>query len=577
MRLSRLLMPTLKEVPSDAQIESHKLMLRAGIIRKVSSGLYTYLPLGTRILNKVEKIVRDEMDESGALEINVPILVSRELLETSGRFDVFGNLMMAFKDRNDKDYALGPTHEENFTELVRQEVQSYKDLPINLYQINTKFRDEVRPRFGVLRTREFIMKDAYSYHANNESLEEIYSLMRETYKNIFKRCGLDTVHVYADSGAMGGSGSEEFMVRSEIGEDTILECPSCGYVANEETAESYDPFTKKEEELLAPEIVETPDMKSIEEVSTFLKVAPEDCIKTLIYQKEDNNYVMVLIRGDLEVNEVKLSNALGGQELVLPENQDIENKLNLPVGFLGPVNIHNESITIVADHSVEKIVNGVTGANEKDKHLKNVNIEKDFSVSIITDLKLVKENDLCPKCNKKLISFKGVEVGHIFKLGKKYTEAFNVTFLDEHGNDKTPTMGCYGIGLNRIPAAIIEQSHDKFGIIWPITIAPYEVIVVPINWKDDQQRKTAEQIYSQLKEAKIDVAMDDRDLRPGVKFKDADLIGIPIRINIGDKALAENSVEIKLRSEKDFKLVKLNQVLSAIQEIITSEKEKLLK
>ena len=570
MKLSQLLIPTLKEIPSEAQIISHKLMLRAGLIRKLSSGLYSYLPLGVKILNKVVKIIRKEMDRAGAQEVIAPILVPKELLEISGRYKVFGDSMMRMKDRHNKEYALSPTNEESITDLVRQEVHSYKDLPINLYQINSKFRDEIRPRFGVLRTREFIMKDAYSFHTDDESLDNMYNLMSTTYRRIFKQCGLDTVPVKADSGAMGGSGSEEFMVRSEIGEETIAECKKCSYVANVEKAECYNSTDKSSELLLDKELINTPNVKTIDEVSKFINASSKTFIKTLIYNYGNENYVMVLIRGDLDVNEVKLSNVLGGVELILPSDEQIKAKLDIPVGFLGPVGIE-KNIDIIADYSIKNIVNGVTGANIKDKHYKNVNIEKDFKVTKLADLRIVKDGDLCIKCKSPLKTFKGVEVGHIFKLGKKYTNAFNVNYLDESSNEQCPTMGTYGIGVNRIPAAVIEQCHDENGIIWPITISPFHVIIVPINWNDEQQRNTAENIYNSLINKDIEVVLDDRDLRAGAKFKDADLIGIPIRINIGEKALIKNSVEVKLRDENSFNLVEIKDIVNEVSNIISSK------
>ncbi len=572
MLLSKLLLATLKEIPSDAKIISHKLMLRAGLIRKISSGLYNYLPLGTRVLNKVTQIVREEMNNFGAQEVISPILLPKELLNISGRYKVFGDDMMRVIDRHNKEYALSPTNEESITDLVRQELKSYKELPLNLYQINTKFRDEIRPRFGVLRTREFIMKDAYSFHRDDKCLDEIYNLMFKAYKQIFKRCGLNTIAVDADSGAMGGQGSQEFMVRSEVGEETIFEC-KCRYIANAEKAYCAEDSLLSDS-MLDKEIVDTPNSKTIEEVSQFMNTSPKAFIKTLIYKIDNRDFIMVLIRGDLDVNDVKLSNALGGKSVILADNDLIEQKLNIPVGFLGPVDC-NISINILADNSIKNIVNGITGANIKDKHYKNININRDFIPNTVTDIRLVKEGDLCPRCNSNLMAFKGVEVGHIFKLGTKYSKAFEVKYLDEHGKDQIPTMGTYGIGVNRIPAAVIEHSHDDNGIIWPISIAPYEVIIVPISWTNKKQKETAVNIYNELLSKKIDVLLDDRDLRPGVKFKDADLIGIPIRINVGDKALAKGCVELKLRDEKTFNLVNITEAVDEIINII-SERMSLL-
>lgn len=575
MRMSQLFMPTLKEVPKEATIASHQLMLRAGLIRKISSGLYSFLPLGFKVLNKVIHIIRSEMDNSGAQEFLQPILIPKELWEESGRFAALGDLMMKLKDRGGREVILGPTHEEVFTDIVRNELRSYKELPFNLYQIGTKFRDEIRPRFGVMRAREFIMKDAYSFHTNDECLDKTYRLMAETYNRIFKRCGLNAVRVSADSGAMGGSGSEEFMVPSEIGEETIVLCPKCGYVANVEKAECFEDLKTPQGDKKDFEKIDTPNVRTIEELVEFLKVEANSFIKTLIYQDENNNPVVALIRGDLDVNEVKLANSIGATEVIIADDSTVYKITGAPVGFAGPIGLKN--VRIIADKTVEYILNGYTGANEKDKHYKNVNPGKDFVPEKYVDLRLVKEGDLCPQCREKLGAFKGIEVGHIFKLGKKYTQALNVTYLDETQKSAHPTMGCYGIGVGRTMACVIEQLHDDNGIVFPMSIAPYHVVIIPLGKSGDETFELAEKIYQELKDTRlIEPLLDDRDERAGVKFKDADLIGVPIRITIGKKGLAENSVEYKLRDSEEVKLVKVEEVIRLIKSDYETEMKKLI-
>ncbi len=567
MRLSKLFMPTLKEVPKEATVESHKLMLRAGLIRKISAGLYSFLPLGLKVLNKIMDIVRGEMDKTGAQEFLQPILIPKELWEESGRYEAMGDLMMKLNDRGNRGLILGPTHEEVFTHIVLNELRSYKDLPFNLYQIGTKFRDEIRPRFGVMRAREFIMKDAYSFHENDQSLDETYKDMSGAYTKIFKRCGLETVRVAADSGAMGGAGSEEFMVPAEIGEETIVLCKACAYVANVEKATTTEKTHKKQEKINETEKVSTPGVKTIEQLEGFFKTEAKNFIKTLIYVDDKKTPYMVLIRGDLDVNEVKLVNALGVNEIEIADNKTVFDVTGAPTGFAGPLNIDN--VEIIADNSVKSVVNGITGANEKDYHVININPERDFKISEYTDLRLVKAGDSCPVCGLALESFKGIEVGHIFKLGDKYTKAFNVTYLDENQKERVPIMGCYGIGIGRTMACVIEQMHDENGIIWPMSIAPYHVIIIPMGKPGQETFKTAEKIYNDLigycaPPFVVDVLIDDRDERAGVKFKDADLIGVPIRITVGKKSLEHGCVEFKLRHEKENSLVKFEDINSRV-------------
>lgn len=573
MRLSRLFMPTLKEVPKEATVTSHKLMLRAALIRKINSGLYSFLPLGFKVLNKVTNIVREEMDKAGAQEFLQPILIPRELWEESGRYEALGAQMMKLKDRGDRELILGPTHEEIFTDIVRNELRSYKELPYNLYQIGTKFRDEIRPRFGIMRAREFVMKDAYSFHRDIECLDQTYNDMSKAYKKIFKRCGLETVNVKADSGAMGGTGSEEFMVPSEIGEETIVLCQKCGYVANDEKAECFTDYKKSDEQENQLEKIDTPNVRTIEELTEFLNASPKEFIKTLVYIDEHNNPCVALIRGDLEVNEVKLKNAIGANEIEIANDATVERVTSAPVGFAGPVGL--EGVRVIADVSVQYMTNVFTGANEKNMHYKNVSAARDFKPEKYVDLRLVHEGDLCLTCKEPLKSFKGIEVGHIFKLGKKYTEAFNVTYLDENQKSKTPIMGTYGIGVSRTVACAIEQFNDEKGIIWPMSIAPYHVIIVAMGKAGQQTFDTAETIYKDMQNAGIEVILDDRNERPGVKFNDADLIGIPIRVTIGKKSLDQGCVELKLRSASEFELIKLEDLISKVKEIINNEMEKL--
>ena len=544
MRMSKLFLSTLREVPAEAETISHQLMLRAGIIRKLAAGVYSYLPLGHRVLKKVENIVRTEMDNSGAQELLMSALLPAESYQASGRWDVFGPNMFKLKDRNGRDFCLGPTHEEIFTETVKSCLKSYRQLPVTLYQIQNKYRDESRPRFGIIRSREFTMKDAYSFDRTWEGLDESYSLMYDAYCKIFSRLGLDYIVVDADSGAMGGSGSQEFMVKSEVGEDTIAHCPTCGYSANVEKAECIL-ISQEKETPKTREKIHTPNVKTIEELVAFLNTDSTKFAKTLIYTAGDKT-VAVMVRGDREVNEVKLANHLGinADDLMMAPPEIVQEATGAAVGFAGPVGI---KVPVIMDREVSQMSNFIVGANETDYHFINVNTQ-DFDAEVI-DVRTIVAGDLCPKCSKPIETTQGIEVGHIFKLGTKYTESLDCTYLDENGKAQPMIMGCYGIGVSRTIAAAIEQFSDENGLVWPVPIAPYHAIVVPVNTKDETQLNLAEKVYEELKAQGIETLIDDREERAGVKFKDADLIGIPVRITIGKKAV-DGICEYKLRTDE---------------------------
>ncbi len=547
MRLSGLLMPTLRETPAEAEILSHRLMLRAGLIRKLAAGVYSYMPMGLRALKKVENIVREEMDRAGANELLMSALLPAEAYMASGRWDVFGPEMFRLHDRHDRDFCLGPTHEEIFAETVKGAVRSYKQLPLTLYQIQTKYRDERRPRFGVLRSREFIMKDAYSFDLTEEGLDVSYKKMYDAYCRIFDRMGLDYVVVDADSGAMGGSGSQEFMVKSEVGEDVIAHCEACGYTANEEKAECVPDSFEFAENDKQMEKKDTPEAHTIEQLVNFLGVDARNFAKTIIY-KIDGKYVAAMVRGDREVNEVKLKNLVGGVDIELAEPFAVREITHAEVGFAGPIGLE---IPVYADHEVMKMHAMVIGANETDKHFINVEPCRDFTPDKVADLRVAVDGDICPRCGKRIDTFHGIEVGHIFKLGTKYAKALGVSFPTESGEERTAIMGSYGIGINRCIAAAIEQNSDENGIVWPVSIAPYHVSVIPVNVKDETISALAEKIYAELLEKGIEAIIDDRDERPGVKFKDCDLTGIPLRITVGKKA-GEGIVEYKVRGAEGF-------------------------
>ena len=568
MKWSQSLIPTLKENPSEAEIDSHKLMIRAGLIRRITAGAYAYLPLGTLVLNKVINIVREEMNRAGAIEVFLPALQPLNLLEESGRLNVFGDDLITFEDRHGKTTALGPTHEEIITDIVGNEINSYRQLPITLYQIQTKFRDETRPRFGVLRSKEFIMKDAYSFDIDYEGLNKSYKLMYDAYCRIFDRCDLDYIVVEADSGAMGGDVSHEFMVPSSVGEDVLIRCLKCGYSANRERAE-FAPIPKENHVTLQTvKEVLTPNKHTIQEVSTFLKVSPSKMVKTMIYIS-NGEPIAVLLRGDHEVNETKLTKVLGQEAvalaLALADHTTIEHVTGARLGFAGPVGLKTR---IIADQAVSVLSNFVTGANKSDFHLLNVNTERDFKIDQIANVRYVTKGDKCPKCNHDLDISQGIEIGHVFKLGTKYSDALKAKFLDTSGKEKSMIMGCYGIGVNRIIASLIERSHDENGIIWPLLLAPYKVIIIPVNVSDTNSTQMANSIYEDLSNnLGIEVLLDDRDLRPGVKFKDADLIGIPIKIIIGRKFTETKELEIKLRKSGEIFLARHENIKSKIKEL----------
>ena len=560
MRMSKMLMPTLKEIPSDAEITSHQLMLRAGMIRKMASGIYNQLPMGIRVFRKVEDIIREEMNAKGAQEISCALLVPAELWQESGRWDVMGPEMFRLKDRNGRDYCLGPTHEETFTHIVRNEITSYKQLPLNLYQIETKFRDERRPRFGVMRTRNFTMKDAYSFDADQEGLDKSYNDMFDAYTRIFARCELDNSPVQADSGAMGGSASAEFMVKSEVGEDEIVFCSGCDYAANIEKATSVNHKASTEEMKEMSEI-ETPNVHTIEELQDFFKMDAGQFAKTLIYYA-DGKIVAVVVRGDRDVNETKVANAIGGAvEFELASEDTIKAVTGAEVGFAGPIGIKADYLFI--DQEVVDQRNVIVGANKTGYHIQNANFGRDFEGQV-GDFRNVQEGDKCPKCGQPLEIMRGVEVGHIFKLGTKYSESMGATFLDQNGKSQPIIMGCYGIGVERTVAAVIEQHHDENGIIWPLAIAPYHVVVVPVNVKKEEHLENAEKIYKELEAAGVEVLLDDRNERAGFKFKDSDLLGIPMRITVG-KDIVDGKVEFKLRKEADKEIISVDEVLDRVK------------
>jgi prolyl-tRNA synthetase len=545
MRQSRTFIPTLRETPSDADLRSHQLLLRAGYIRQNTSGVYSYLPLAKKMLTKIETVVREEMDAIGGSEVLMPSLQQAELWQETGRWFTYGPELMRLHDRHGREFALGPTHEEVITSLLRDEVKSYKKLPLTLYQIQTKFRDEKRPRFGLLRGREFIMKDAYSFHDSKESLDETYEDMKQAYTNIFTRLGLNFRAVIADSGAIGGKDTHEFMVLSEVGEDTIAYSDSSDFAANIEMAEVNVAYPEPEGEELAVEKVETPDVRTIEEVSGFLGVRPEDCIKTLVFIVDDEP-VVVLSRGDHEINDIKVKHALDAAIVEMATPEQVKEATGTEIGSLGPVKLPT-GLKVIADHAVRFMRNTVTGANEDGHHFRNVNPERDFSVDSYEDLRFIMEGDPSPDGNGTVRFAKGIEVGHIFKLGTTYSEPMEGTFLDNNGRQQPYIMGCYGIGVSRLLSAMAEQFNDDDGLKWPKDLAPADIHLIPVNMKDDDQRELAEEMYGLLSSYRYNVLFDDRAERPGVKFADADLIGLPIRLTVGKKA-SEGIVEVKFRA-----------------------------
>ena len=577
MRYSRMLIPTVKEIPADAEVASHQLMIRAGLCRKVASGTYTYLPLGWRCLLKIIAIVREEMNKAGAQEILVPSMQPLELWDKTGRSADYGPTMFRFGDRHGRMNVLGPTAEEVFTTLIAGEVKSYKQLPINIYQISSKYRDEFRPRFGAIRSREFIMKDAYSFDFDPEGLDKSYRAMYDAYCRIFKRCGLEYIIVEAESGEMGGSGSHQFTVPCESGEDTIVYTEDGSYAANLERAE-VDPLPKEEADAEIPpaEEVHTPNVGTIEAVCGFLGSRPSDMIKTLIYSASERT-IVALVRGDHELNPEKMTQIIGGEHMDLASELTIQEVTGAKVGFAGPVGITDKVSKMIIDHAVAAMAAGITGANKTDYHIKNVVPGRDFPLEgeniTVADIRLAGQGDMHK--GKKLLFKKGIEVGQVFKLGTKYSKKLGAKFLDEEGNENPCIMGCYGIGINRIFASAIELGNDKNGIIWPISIAPCEVIITSVNQDDEKVAQVAEDIYEQLLGQGIDVLLDDRPMRGGVKFKDADLIGIPVRMTVGQRSLADGNVEVKLRSESENSSVRVEDATAKVIELVNELKKQL--
>ncbi len=575
MRYSRFFLPTLKEIPSEAEVPSHQLMFRAGMIRKLTAGIYSYLPMGLRVLRKVEAIIREEMNRAGAIEVLLPFVQPAELWQESHRWEEYGKELARFKDRHNRDCCLGPTHEEVITDIARREIRSYRQMPVNLYQIQTKFRDEIRPRFGVMRAREFVMKDAYSFDMDEEGTDKSYQMMVDAYHRIFTRFGLKFKMVEAESGLIGGTFSHEFMVLAETGEETIVSCTSCTYAANIEKAEFRRPdlssgsgSVKNQQPL---QKVSTPNQRTVEEVTQFLKISARELVKTLIFET-DKGSIAVLVRGDHEISEKKLMALWGTENLQLAGEGAVEELTHAPKGFAGPIGL---SIPILADLDIQKMADFVVGANEKDAHFIHVNPLRDFEINRFADLRRFSPGDLCPLCGKETRTDKGIEVGHTFKLGTKYTKAMGATYLDDQGKEKEIIMGCYGIGVGRTVAAAIEQSYDENGIIFPMPIAPFQVLLLPVNLKIGLLREKAEHFYQTLLENRVEVLYDDREETPGVKFKDADLIGIPIRVTLGEKNLKKGFVEIKKRKTGKVLLIKEEEAVPTIKEIIRQEMDEI--
>lgn len=555
MRVSKLYAPTLREVPAEAEVVSHQLMLRAGFMRKAAGGIYTYLPLAWRVLKKIERIVREEMDAKGSQELLMPIVQPAEIWQESGRWDVYGAEMFRLQDRHNRCFCLGPTHEEMVTTLIRGDVRSYRQLPLSVYQIQNKYRDERRPRFGLMRGREFIMKDAYSFDRDEAGLDKSYQDMYDAYTNIFTRCGLNFRPVEADSGAIGGSGSHEFMVIADSGEAEIVFCTSCDYAANVEKAELF-PLEAQEEAMLTKEEVVTPDCKTIADVCAYLKLPVDHSVKAVAYNSE-KGLILCFVRGDHEVNEIKVINTCGVIDLGMATEEQLA-AAGTVGGYMGPVGIDNKKVIVVVDATVMKMHNVCCGANKEGYHFINVNPGRDFTPTYVADIRLIQEGDPCPHCGGEVSKARGIEVGQVFKLFTKYSSALKATYLDENGKEQPMVMGCYGVGVSRTMAAAIEQNYDDNGIIWPIEIAPYHVLVVAVNTKDEASAAKAEEIYMQLKKVGLETVIDDRNERPGVKFKDADLIGYPLRVVVGPKTLTEGKLEVKIRKTGEIRYLPLD-------------------
>jgi len=568
VRFSRLFAPTLKDDPAEAEVASHRLLTRAGMIRQVARGIYEYLPLGLRVLRNVERIVREELDAAGCQEILMPAVCPAELWQESGRWERYGKELLRLKDRHERDFCFGPTHEEVVTDIMRKEIRSYRDLPKNVYQVQTKFRDEVRPRFGLMRGREFLMKDGYSFHVDRADAEREYRLMYETYERIFRRCGLRFRAVEADTGAIGGSLSHEFQVLAESGEDAIVACSDCGYAANVEQAEVAPPAPGAPHGESEPlRRVSTPGQRTIEEVSAFLGLPPERFVKTLVFVLESGSAVVALVRGDHQLSEAKLKRALGGRWVAMADPETVARVTGAPVGFAGPVGLRVE---IVADQAVRGVRGAVTGANAADEHLVGVEHGRDFGDGVaFADLRQAIAGEPCPRCAKGVYeSHRGIEVGQVFYLGTKYSDSMGATYLDAHGQAHSIEMGCYGIGVSRTMAAAVEQNHDGDGIVWPLPLAPYPVEIVPVSVTDAAVREAGEKLDAELRSRGVECLLDDRDERPGVKFKDADLIGIPLRVTVGPKGLAKGVLEVRRRADGVVEEIPVGDAAARLRETI---------
>jgi prolyl-tRNA synthetase len=563
MRWSKYYLPTYKEVPKDAEIPSHRLMLRAGMIRMLTSGVYSFLPMGHRVLRRVEEIVREEMDRIGSQEVQMPVLHPAELYEETGRLKNFGEILFQLKDRRARPFALGPTHEEVVTDIARAEIKSYRQLPQTLYQIQTKFRDEFRPRFGVMRAREFTMKDAYSFHATDDSLHDTYAAMAGAYRRILERCGLEGVQVQAESGAIGGDINEEFIVLADAGESVMFRCPSCGYAANDERAISSGSAKLEKEPSVKMEKTATPGQHTVDEVSAFFKVSKQRLVKTLLYKSKWRD-IAVLIPGDRELNEIKLAKALEDPDARPMTPEEVEALTGAPVGFAGPVGL---KATIIADELLDAYDGMIVGANAADAHLRGVKMGRDFKPERSAPVSTVVAGDRCASCGKgELALQRGVEIGHIFKLDVKYSKAMHATFLDQEGQERPFIMGCYGFGVSRAVAAAIEQHYDEKGIRWPKALTPFHVIVTPLNLNDEGTVKAMERAYADLRAAGFDVLLDDRDLRPGPKFKDAELIGVPVRVTLGERNLKDGNCEVYYRLDDKTDVVALAEVVASVKQ-----------
>lgn len=567
MRWSNFYLFTTREVPKDAEVISHQLMIRTGMIKKLAAGIYTQMPLGWRSMVKLMAIVRRELDAKGAMELSMPAVQPAELWQESGRWFEYGKELLRLNDRHDRAFCFGPTHEEVITDIVRHDIRSYKQLPLNLYQIQTKFRDEIRPRFGLMRGREFLMKDAYSFHTGPESLDQTYGEMRDAYCRIFESCHLDYTVVEADSGTIGGSSSHEFMVVAQTGEDAIVRCASCGYGANTEKAEAGELEAPSAGSPAEMETVATPGLTTVAEVADFLGVETRQMVKTMIYTSEKEELVAVAIRGDREINEIKLGNVLDVKHLRMATDDEVKRATGAPVGFAGPVGLA-AGVSLIADRSTRSLPSFACGANQADAHLKHVSWGRDAEADTWADVLLAKEGDPCPRCDGTLELFRGIEVGHIFKLGTKYSEKLGCTFLDDKGKELVMEMGCYGLGIGRTLASAIEQNHDADGIIWPRPLAPFEVLLISLNAKDDEVCAAADELYRVLGDRGIDVLYDDRRERPGVKFKDADLLGIPVRVVVGKKGLADGKIELSRRIDREKHLIDRADTLAKVVEML---------